>query len=278
MAVLDTNTVRVMELPFTLESVMAQVEPDSTLIGMTGGQWSVVDVVCSLAALQKWDRLTILSWRVSRIDLREALNEVRAGRIGSLQMVLDKGGMPVDPVEFQACLDVLGKSGREQVRVIRNHVKGFLMESDAGHVLYLTSANFNRNPRNENFELRWGGPLPDAYLDLIERVFAAQKPGAWRSRNEPRLATDRVLRQLRFEVKEELRSKGDKARDKSPVAPGDADDEELYVSLADVLAAHARFLNRPGAPPVTMPDLFEFEEEVRGNETSQLGPAPGKAG
>ena len=62
-------------------------------------------------------------------------------------------------------------------------------------VLYLTSANLNKNARLENFTVFCGGPLPCEYMALVEEMFAMQSPGE--AFNTPALARRQMAKAIK---------------------------------------------------------------------------------
>ena len=226
-------------------------------LGMTGGQWCVLDAV---RALLPCDQLALFSWRFSRIDVRELLDEVGAGRVGSLRLIISDSARGTEPLEFQQVVDLVSV---DRLRVLRSHVKGFVATGALGGAIdavYLTSANFNRNPRVENFELFAGGPMPAHYLGLADAAFAGQAPAAWEKVKEPgRKLLRKILANLRLAVPvsaDVAESRADKARRKAGTFAGappptvvdlDADPEpgsDGAVTLPQLVAAIRRTVER----------------------------------
>ena len=97
--------------------------------------------------------ITVFSWRASRVDVGELFREVHEGSLGSARLVISHEMKGIERLEFLALSEVCG----DALRVCRSHLKGFVVARSGGYLLYLTSANFNRNGRNESFELHVGG-------------------------------------------------------------------------------------------------------------------------
>ena len=142
-------------------------------VGVTAGQWSVIDVI--RAMIDVWGpgySITVMSWRMSRIDVKELYGMVRLKKFTEARLLVSHEMRGTERNEFEAIAELAG----DNLRVCRSHIKGFVAKGTWGDIAYLTSANFNRNPRNESYELHLGGPVASEYYALTERLFASQKP------------------------------------------------------------------------------------------------------
>lgn len=214
-------------------------------VGVTGGQWSVIDVVLGLLGreLGAVECITAFSWRASRVDVGELFGEVRAGRLASARLVISHEMRGIERLEFQALSEICG----DALRVCRSHLKGFVVARSGGSLLYLTSANFNRNGRNESFEFHVGGEVAGAYALLADMIFRLQKPRAW---ERDRSAGTKLFRKLLVELRLATpitvgESRADKARRRAGSGSGDVgmeglDDLEDVVTLPVLLAAMRR--------------------------------------
>lgn len=228
----------------------ALVSEGEVRVGVTGGQWSVIDVVRGLLAcdLGHVECITVFSWRASRVDVGELFREVREGRLGSARLVISHEMKGIERLEFQALSEVCG----DALRVCRSHLKGFVVARSGGCLLYLTSANFNRNGRNESYELHVGGSVAEAYAGLSDLVFAFQKPRAW---EDDKAAGTKLFRKLLTELRLATpitvgESRADKARRRAGVSDAGSsadgleglDDLEDVVTLPVLLGAMRRQL------------------------------------
>jgi len=208
-------------------------------VGMTAGRYSVIDALRLFPKITGgWNMCTVMSWRMSRVDVKELFDEVNLGHFGEARLVVAHEMRGIERHEFEAISELAG----DRLRVCRSHLKGFFLSGDAGHVAYLTSANFNRNPRNESFELHLGGPVASAYASMSDMMFEFQKPRAWlRDKAAGSKLYKHLFVQLRLDTPMTMgESRTDKARrlaDTASVDTDDLDDLEDLVTLPKLLAA-----------------------------------------
>ena len=159
---------------------LADLKSGELRVGMTFGQWSVIDVVRS--ALDTYggvEELFAFSWRFSRVDTKELIAENRAGRIQRCRFLSSSAFRGMEANEFQSFVHAAGESS---VRLAQSHAKGFILDGvpGLGRLVYLTSANFNRNGLSESFEVHAGGAYCDRLWEGLEHAFSLQEAGAWK--------------------------------------------------------------------------------------------------
>ena len=285
MAIQSTHTVRVMPRASAAESVFADVPEYLTgelRVGVTAGQWSVIDVI--RAMIEVWGpgfSITVMSWRMSRIDVKELYGMVRLGKFTQARLVVSHQMRGTERNEFEAVAELAG----DNLRVCRSHMKGFVAMGTWGTIAYLTSANFNRNPRNESYELHLGGTVASAYDALTERLFAMQKPRAWeRDRAAGTKLYKKTMVELRLATPITMgESRTEKARRRAAAGNVDSlDDTDDHVTLAKALDACRRVagskLNRKIQRAV-VPSISALEvrsgDDVRYSEVRKTVRAPG---
>ena len=247
MAIHSQHDFRVLgRLDFASE-IFAGVETPLTgelCVGMTAGRWSVIDVVrCLPEIFGPVDCLTIMSWRMSHIDVKELYGMVRLGQFGRARLVVSHEMRGIERNVFEAVSELAG----DNLRVCRSHLKGIMATGPWGNLAYMTSANFNRNARNESFELHLGGPVADAYAEFADLVFAKQPPREWEKDNA---AGSKLYKRLFVEMRLATpitagESRTDKARRVAAAsdAMDELDDMADTVTLPVLVGAMRRLAN-----------------------------------
>ena len=142
--------------------------------GITDGRWSLIDGVRALLDQCGPCDAIISTWTAASADLRKAQVLLRDGRLLSLRLLVDRSFETRQP---EYCRRARAAFGDDAIRVWSSHAKFTLLLGGRWDILYLTSANLNRNARLENYSIFVGGPFPREYLALVEDLWAMQKPG-----------------------------------------------------------------------------------------------------
>ena len=159
---------------FTAERALKKLNPGTGVIGFSQMDWSKIDAL--KAVLQKTGaaHVTIATWTAGNADISEAFEMLESRKILSLRLCVDRSFLTRQPKYVRKVIRLFGE---DAVRAWENHAKFFLVKNKKAHVLYCTSANLNRNRRIENFQAFWCDELAANYATIVDRLFAAQKPG-----------------------------------------------------------------------------------------------------
>ena len=144
------------------------------LFGFTKGQFSMVDLLEAILERTGEADVVVSTWTAAARDLQRCLHFLQRDMARRMLWLVDISFERRVP-EFALRLKVM--FGEEAVRVVPSHCKFILVENADWHVVVQTSMNLNYNPRLENFWVCEDEVFYRAYRDLVEMIFAFQKPG-----------------------------------------------------------------------------------------------------
>jgi len=159
----------------TARLAMRRISDHGQVHGLTDGTWSYLDALRELLRLTGPSDIAVSTWTAAKTDTIEAERLLRSGRVKSWRMLVDASFKTRQPAY---CELVRKKFGDDAVRVWNCHAKFSVITGGEFEVLYLTSANLNRNRRIENFSIyREPKGIVARYMRLVEDLFTMQKPG-----------------------------------------------------------------------------------------------------
>ena len=146
-----------------------------SLHGLTNGSWSSLDATFALLDLTGPAHLTVATWTAGTADLSQVAQAMAEREFLSVRMLLDRSFPTRQP---KYCAQMRSLFGEHAIRLWDCHAKFTILQGEMMDVLYLTSANLNRNRRLENFSVFFDGPLPREYLGLCRELWEAQGDGS----------------------------------------------------------------------------------------------------
>lgn len=126
------------------------VVPGFRLVGLSKGQISILDLIEELLVATGPADVTFSTWTMSDLSIDRCGWLMNEGRIRSLTMLVDRSFARCKP---ERALALAERFGRGVFLVTRTHAKFALLGNDDWHVCVRTSANLNRNPRFEQFDI-----------------------------------------------------------------------------------------------------------------------------
>lgn len=153
--------------PFTLEQATPKTEfrdvpsgpaalaveglrPGVRLVGMTKGQFSLLDMIEECLLITGPCDLALSTWTAGLDDVKKAGILLEKGIVQSVRLLIDHAFAATKP---EYCAAVVHVFGQESVRTTRNHSKIALLSNDIWTVSIRSSMNLNRNPRFEQFDI-----------------------------------------------------------------------------------------------------------------------------
>lgn len=151
----------------TARDTIAGFDHDMDVLGLTFGQFSLLDLLQAALNITGPADLTIGTWAVGRHDLDYTHGLWRDGRIRSLRMIIDA----MKNTERATPADVAALIGAENVRTTKTHAKWITIVNDDWNVLITTSMNLNYNARNEQFEMTDDAERCGLFVDWVDALF-----------------------------------------------------------------------------------------------------------
>lgn len=156
---------------------------DTDIIGLTYGQFSLLDLVQAALDITGPADLAIATWSVGLHDAESTRNFVEDGKVRSVRFVMDS-----QEKRGQASSgEVAALFGPMAVRTTRLHAKFVLITNEAWNVVITASMNLNLNPRVEQFEMTDDAERAAMFLAFVDEVFSELPAGPTRDRQLPAL-------------------------------------------------------------------------------------------
>lgn len=151
----------------TVRSAVGPLPPGVSLIGITHGRFSLVDLLAhTLEQLGGGAQLSVWSLVVGGFEVVCLERFVQLGLLADgPSLILDRSSEQRAPELIDRWRGALGP-----VRVCFNHSKMLRIEAGGRRVLVRGSMNLNENPRFEQFDLTCGGPEFDLVAAVESRL------------------------------------------------------------------------------------------------------------
>lgn len=145
------------------------------VIGLTGGQFSLIDLLEALLEVTGPADVVVATWTAGVRDAALASELNRTGKIRSMRLVVDRSFSGRQP-QYVARVEEM--FGREAIRVTQTHAKFLVIQNDEWNVLVQTSMNLNRNSRVESFAIDEDQALCSWWMSAaVEPLWADLSPG-----------------------------------------------------------------------------------------------------
>ena len=174
--------------PRTARLALRDLSADTSIHGLSDGSWSLIDAITEL--LRRWGPapVVVATWTASSANLIQAERLLRSAAITDFRLLVDRSFLARQP---NFCATARRLFSDDSIRVWNAHCK-FVV---CGPILYITSANLNRNRRCESFSAFCCPNLVAEYLALVDKLFARQEPGAaFQTPSIARTHTEDILR------------------------------------------------------------------------------------
>ncbi|MBM5813058.1 MAG: hypothetical protein FJ191_14040, partial [Gammaproteobacteria bacterium] len=128
------------------EAVLAPIERGMRLSGLTGGQFSLLDIVQALLSATGPAHVTVSTWTTGIRDAEAARWLLDNGAMLSFQLLTDLSFKQRQP---RYCEALLRRFGGDSVKVTRTHAKFALVHNAEWALVVRSSMNLNTNTRFE---------------------------------------------------------------------------------------------------------------------------------
>ncbi len=135
----------------TAAGIVLDIKPGHDQYIVTRGQFSVIELLTVLLDKTGPAHVDFSTWTAKKADIGEAFEFLQSGRITGARWLFDLSFKNRQPEFFYKVCD---QFGHENVRQCRNHSKLMLVSNETWKLSVLTSANLNKNPRNEFYWIR----------------------------------------------------------------------------------------------------------------------------
>ncbi len=167
------RTVRVPDNVMAAECI-GPLLPGMRVVGLTKGQFSLLDMVEAVQAATGPADVTISTWTIAESDSKRVARFLAGGQFRSFTLVIDRSFPARYP---QYCSGILERFGPEAIRMTRTHAKFGLIGAGDWRISIRTSMNLNPNPRCEQFELDDDAAIYRFFEEYVSELMVAVPAG-----------------------------------------------------------------------------------------------------
>jgi hypothetical protein len=151
----------------TAGQAIGTLEPGCRILGLTKGQFSMLDLIRAVLAQTGPANLVISTWTTGIRDMENAAWLIQRGEILDLRLLTDRSFPGRQP---QYCARLRELFGDDAVRATRTHAKFAIVRNDRWDICIRASMNLNRNQRWENFDLDDSAEICDFFEKLVSEM------------------------------------------------------------------------------------------------------------
>lgn len=155
-------------------TVAEKLTPGGRLIGLTKGQFSMIDLIKALLTVTGPAHMTLSTWTAGVRDTENVGFLVERGDLLSLRLLIDRSFPTRQPKYVAGVLRVFGE---DAIRVSNTHAKFCILRNERWAVCVRSSMNLNRNRRFENFDIDDNAEICDHFEALVDELGEKMPPG-----------------------------------------------------------------------------------------------------
>jgi len=156
------------------QDCIGDLTKDCSIIGVTKGQFSLLDLIRAVSDQIGPASLTVSTWSTGIRDTQNVGMLIDKGTFTSVSLCLDRSFAGRQPKYLPTVIEAWGE---DNIRMTRNHAKFFLLRNNKWNFCCRSSMNLNRNPRLEQFDLDDSPELCDFFQGIIDEIFEKMPPG-----------------------------------------------------------------------------------------------------
>lgn len=150
------------------------MEPGGRIVGVTKGQFSLLDLVDAVLRRIGPASVTVSTWTPGRAEMESVCALLEAGRVTRFRLLVDRS-FPTRHSQYVARVrEILPDS---DIRMTRTHAKFALISGGEWRVCIRTSMNFNANPRFEQFDLDDDPEIFEFFDGIVDELFESVPEG-----------------------------------------------------------------------------------------------------
>ena len=154
--------------PKSAKQAFKDFGPQKPLHGITDGTWYLIDGIWAICEKVGKSHVVISTWTAANADISSAESLLNMDKFLSLRFFVDRSFKTRQPDYYEKLVKTFGQ---DAVCFWSSHAKFALFTGGDFDVLYLTSANLNKNPRIENFSLITDGDVIKEYAEMVDKAF-----------------------------------------------------------------------------------------------------------
>ncbi len=151
----------------TATEAIGIIKPGMRLVGLTKGQFSMLDLMRAALTQTGAADVTVSTWTFGIRDIENARWLIDNGQIKSLKMLTDRSFAATQPEYAKRLYQLFGD---ECIIASFIHCKFALIQNENWNIAIMSSMNFNRNPRWEQFDIEDNKDICDFFSKLIDEM------------------------------------------------------------------------------------------------------------
>lgn len=151
------------------DQVAQMVEPNCRIMGLTQGQFSLIDLIHAILKKIGSSDIICTTWSAGIKDAYQVRWMIDTDLIKSFQIITDHSYATRQKTYAASLADLFGE---ENIRTSEIHAKFTLIKNEKYNIVIRTSMNLNANKTCENFELDDDKSVYDFYMNFINHTFA----------------------------------------------------------------------------------------------------------
>jgi hypothetical protein len=155
-------------------SIANQITPGCRIMGLTRGQFSLIDLVYSILKKIGSADVYIVTWSAGIKDVNNVKWMMDSSLIKKVRLITDHSYKTRQKKYAQSIEELFGV---ENILTSEIHAKFVLIENDQFKITIRTSMNLNANKTCESFELDEGQEIFDFYFAFISHLEQNQEKG-----------------------------------------------------------------------------------------------------
>lgn len=163
---------------------------DLDIVGLTHGQFSLLDLIEATLDLTGPADIDIATWSAGLYDVDAARRFQADGRIRRIRFIMDSASQKRGQA---STVDIADLFGVDSIRTTRSHAKFAIITNDEWAVAITSSMNLNLNPRVEQFEMTEDRERADFFTAWVDAIFAEIPAGGTRRADDRELPQTRDL-------------------------------------------------------------------------------------
>lgn len=148
--------------------VARQIRNDVRIIGLTRGQFSLIDLIYSILKITGKAKVICATWSAGIKDVNTIKWMLTSDLIESFLLVTDHSYVSR---KSQYILSIVDLFGKENIRTSDIHAKFCLIGNDEFKITIRTSMNLNANKTCESFEIDESEEIYNFYKAFIDETF-----------------------------------------------------------------------------------------------------------
>ncbi len=163
----ETENFAICKSPDKLKKLLDAITPGHTTYYLSDGHWSMHDLVMELIKKYQPADLYISTYALREFSAQQLILAIDRKEVNSVKMLLDYRA----PVRVPAVVE-MARMNFNKVFLVPCHAKITIIQSPAGSVTIVGSANWTSNPRIESGTISLNKELAAWYIEHFEKIMA----------------------------------------------------------------------------------------------------------